>query len=272
MTATPLSPDQLPEGWTGGAAEYDTWFAPVTSRFAVDAVALLELGTGDRVLDVAAGTGAFTLAAAAAGATVLATDFASGMVDLLSAKLADAGLPATAARMDGQALDLEDATFDAAGSLFGLMFFPDMLGGVREMARVVRPGGRVLVGVWHRSGFTLPSTVMRALRAAVPGMAPPQQEFTPFRLADPVAVSELLTAGGLGDVRVEVVTHVAPIPDPVGMFLAAPDWSQPLRSAFDGLTPEQLERAALAFKDLTTAGGDPVGRLPSSAVLGIGTV
>ncbi len=126
MTTTPLSPDQLPEGWTRAAAEYDTWFAPVTSRFAGDAVRLLEVGRGDRMLDVAAGTGAFTLAATSAGATVLAIDFAQGMVDLLSTKLAAAGLPATAARMDGQALELEDATFDAAGSLFGLMFFPDM--------------------------------------------------------------------------------------------------------------------------------------------------
>ena len=272
MTAQPRSLDQLPEGWTSGAAEYDTWFEPITSQFAVDAAALLEIGAGDRVLDVAAGTGAFTLAAAAAGATVLATDFAQGMVDLLSAKLVAGAVDATVERMDGQALELDGDRFDAAGSLFGLMFFPDMLAGVREMARVVRPGGRVLVGVWHRSGFTLPITVMRALRTAVPGMAPPQQEFTPYRLADPQAMSELLAAGGLADVRVEVVTHVAEIPDPVGMFLAAPEWSRPLRAAFDLLTDEQRERAALAFKDLITDGGDPVGRLPGSAVLGIGRV
>ncbi|HEY8319679.1 MAG TPA: methyltransferase domain-containing protein [Amnibacterium sp.] len=272
MTAKPLSPDQLPEGWTDGAAEYDTWFAPVTSRFAGDAVALLGIGSGDRVLDVAAGTGAFTLAAAAAGATVLAIDFADGMVDLLSAKIAATGVDATAARMDGQALDLADGSFDAAGSLFGLMFFPDMDAGVREMARVVRPGGRVVIGVWHRAGFTLPTTVMRALRTVVPGMAPPQREFAPFRLADPEAVGDLLTRCGLRDVRVQVATHVAEIPDPAGMFRAAPRWSQPLRPAFDALTGEQRERAARAFADLITDGDDRVGRLPGSAVLGVGTV
>jgi SAM-dependent methyltransferase len=265
-----LSPDQLPSGWTDGAADYDTWFAPVTRSFAADAVRLLGLGEGTRFLDVAAGTGALAMAAAAAGAAVAATDFAPGMVALLAERFAEAGLPGSVTRMDGQALDLPDASFDVAGSLFGLIFFPDMAAGVRELLRVVRPGGRILVGAWHRSGFALPYAVMRALRTAVPGMMRPQDEPVPFRLGNRDDVERLLVEAGAREVHVEVATHVAEVPDPAGMFRAVPQWAAPLRPLFEGLSPEQLDRAAFAFAEQITAGGDPVGRLPGTALLGVG--
>lgn len=268
--ADDLSPDQLPSGWTDGAAEYDTWFAPITRRFAADAVQRLGLGVGDRFLDVAAGTGVLALAAAERGASVVATDFAPGMVALLETRLADAGGHGAVARMDGQALELPDASFDAAGSLFGLIFFPDMAAGVREMLRVVRPGGAVLVGSWHRSGFSLPFAVMRALRTVIPGLKPPQAEPLPLRLGDAAALEGLLVAAGVRNVRIEVATHIAEVVDPAAMFRAVPAWAAPLKPVFDALSPEQLDRAAFAFAEQITAGGDPVGRLPGTALLGLG--
>jgi SAM-dependent methyltransferase len=272
MSATHLSPDQIPSGWTDGADDYATFFAPVTARFAGDAVALLGVGAGERFLDVAAGTGGLALAAAAAGAEVLAVDFAQGMVDLLGRRFAADRIRGAVRRMDGQALELPDASFDAAGSMFGLIFFPDMAAGARELRRVVRPGGRVLVGTWHRAGFSLPYTVMRALRAAVPGLQPPQAEPALFRLGEPETVAVLLAEAGLRDVHVELRTHVVEVADPVAMFLAVPQWSATMRPVFDGLTDEQRDRAARAFASLITVGGDPVGHLPSTAILGIGTV
>lgn len=272
MATAELSPDQTPSGWTDSALAYDTWFTPLTADFALDAVRLLGLGGGSRFLDVAAGTGALALAAAGAGARVVATDFAPGMVELLAGKFRSAGVEGSVARMDGQALDLPDGDFDSAASLFGLIFFPDMAAGIRELRRVVRPGGRVLVGAWHRAGFFLPYAVMRALRTAVPGLRPPQDEPPMFRLGDPAAVRALLTDGGLTGVEVHVLTHVAEVADPVAMFRAIPRLSASMRPLFDGLTDLQVDRAALAFAQAITAAGDPVGRLPGTAVLGIGTV
>ncbi|MGN6744173.1 MAG: class I SAM-dependent methyltransferase [Amnibacterium sp.] len=272
MTATDLSPDQVPSGWTDGADDYATFFAPVTARFAADAVEALGVRPGERFLDVAAGTGALALAAAGAGAEVLAVDFAQGMVDLLGRRFAAEGVAGAVRRMDGQALELEDASFDAAGSMFGLIFFPEMAAGARELRRVVRPGGRVVVGAWHRAGFSLPYTVMRALRAAVPGVQPPQAEPPLFRLGEPESVAALLEESGFKDVRIELRTHVTEVPDPAAMFLAVPNWGAPMRPLFEGLTDEQRMRAARAFASLITAGGDPVGRLPSTAILGVGTV
>jgi ubiquinone/menaquinone biosynthesis C-methylase UbiE len=87
---------------------------------------------------MATGTGALALAAARTGAQVLATDFSPGMVACVAA----AGLPNVEARvMDGQALDLPDARFDAAFSIFGVIMFPDWRKGLAEMRRVTKPGG-----------------------------------------------------------------------------------------------------------------------------------
>ena len=153
---TTVSEDQPPEGWSAGAASYDDVFAPFTGAFAEDAIERLHVGATDRVLDVAAGSGAFSLRAAALGATVLATDFAPGMLDVLAARAAreEVGRLATEV-MDGQALALESNSFDVACSMFGLIFFPDMDAGLRELARVVRRGGRLGVSCWDLSGVRL---------------------------------------------------------------------------------------------------------------------
>jgi SAM-dependent methyltransferase len=116
MSTKVISSDQRPEGWSDGAAAYDEWFAPVSSRFAVNALRLLGLEPGQRLLDVAAGTGALTLQAAAAGVHVVAVDFAPGMVGILRRRLGDAGLRADVEQMDERSLGCSSASFDAACS------------------------------------------------------------------------------------------------------------------------------------------------------------
>ena len=76
-----LSPDQIPEKWGDIASAYGDAFEQLTSQFADEVISQLSPKTGDAVLDVAAGTGSFSLAAARLGADVLATDFSQGMVD-----------------------------------------------------------------------------------------------------------------------------------------------------------------------------------------------
>src|SRR4029077_9096481 len=100
--------------------------------------------------DVAAGPGTLSLIAAAAGARVSAIDFSERMVDEFRTRAAAAGLAgALDIRVgDGQALPFESAAYDCACSIFGLMFFPDRHAGLREMRRVLRPGGRAIVSSW----------------------------------------------------------------------------------------------------------------------------
>ena len=94
-----------PDHWDTAAQHYEKTAHPFTARYAEAALSRVDLRPGARVLDVAAGTGALALAAAQAGAQVLATDFSPGMV----ARIAAAGLPNLETKvMDGQALTLPD--------------------------------------------------------------------------------------------------------------------------------------------------------------------
>ena len=264
-----VSPDQCPEGWNDAAA-YDRWFAPLSSRYAVNAVRLLGLRPGQRLLDVAAGTGALTLLAAGAGADVCAVDFAPGMVRHLGRRLAEAGLHAQVSQMDGQALRCGTASFDAACSMFGLIFFPDLDAGARELRRVVRPEGQVLVAAWDRSGFPLMAAVEEALQAALPGLTGPSEPPPALRLADRSTVEALLVRAGLRAVTVIEVTHDWAVPDPVALFRSIPCWSAPLQPLFGGLETAQLGRAESAFARAVTAMSGPSGGLRMTALFGYG--
>lgn len=273
MKTITVSRDQRPEGWSAGAAAYDEWFAPLSSRFAINALRLLGLEPGRRLLDVAAGTGALTLQAAEEGVSVLAVDFAPGMVRLLRQRLSDAGLHARVEQMDGQSLRCGSASFDAACSLFGLIFFPDLDAGARELCRVVRPGGQVLIAAWDRSGFPLPIAVERALQAAVPGipgMTRPAELPPSFRLGDPATVEALLARAGLREVTVLEVTHDWGVPDPAALFRSIPRWAAPLQPVFDSLKPAQLDRAAAAFAEVVAGMSQPSGGLRMTALFGHG--
>ena len=139
-----LTHDQKPAGWSAGAAGYESAFAPFSAMYAADAIQLLNLKPADRFLDVCAGAGAMALPAARLGADVTAVDFAPGMVALLRERMRSNGLSARVEEMDGQALDLPDAYFDAAASMFGLIFFPDLGAGLRELRRTCRTSRNAL--------------------------------------------------------------------------------------------------------------------------------
>jgi demethylmenaquinone methyltransferase/2-methoxy-6-polyprenyl-1,4-benzoquinol methylase len=110
-------------------------------RWRERAADLAAVGAGDRALDVATGTGDLALAMRRRGAEVVGLDFSERMLELARQKAPDCRFVA------GNALELpfEDGEFDAATVGFGARNFSDPRRGLREMARVVRPGGRVVV-------------------------------------------------------------------------------------------------------------------------------
>ena len=145
-----LSPDQVPDNWGIIASNYERSFEGLSAQFAAHALRLLDVKPGERVIDVAAGTGAFSLLAARAGAEVLATDFAPGMIARLRERIAAERLTNISAEvMDGQALAVSEASFDASVSVLDLIFFPDITKGVAELRRVLRPGGRTAIVCWN---------------------------------------------------------------------------------------------------------------------------
>ncbi|MDR0945868.1 MAG: demethylmenaquinone methyltransferase [Bifidobacteriaceae bacterium] len=104
-------------------------------------VSALDIVPGDRILDLAAGTGTSSRALADAGADVVAADFSRGMVF----EGARAGVPARFVVADAQALPFADGAFDAVTISFGLRNVHDTPAALAEMARVTRPGGRLLI-------------------------------------------------------------------------------------------------------------------------------
>lgn len=254
--------DQLPQGWSDGADGYDDNFAGFTALYADEVLDLLGVGPGTTLVDVAAGSGATSVRAAQRAATVMATDFAAGMVEIADRRLRDGGFTDSAARlMDGQALDLPDDAFDAGVSMFGLMFFPDTGAGVAELARVVRPGGRIGLGTWDLEGFGMHRLIGGALEVAVPGFGDhPRPEPTWAALGTVDGLAALLASGGLTDVEVRRVVRRWHFEDPERFFREMPSWSCPVRPLFEMLPADRIDAAASAFAVLVAdEGGLPGG-------------
>jgi ubiquinone/menaquinone biosynthesis C-methylase UbiE len=193
--------------WDALAEGYDRYVAPQEAELAKEALALVGLRAGERFLDVAAGTGGLSLPAARLGAKVLATDWSSAMIERFQARVREEGLPDAEGRvMDCHALQLEDDTFDVTGSQFGVMLVPDQPRALREMVRVTKPGGRVLVVAYGPPAeLEFLGLFVGALQAVVPDFAgvpddPPPLE---FQVADSDVLRQRLVAAGLKGVRIE---------------------------------------------------------------------
>src|SRR5258708_23232124 len=148
--AVELQPDQQAARWDDHVDVYEAVFEPLTNAFARFALEHLNLHPGDRLIDVGAGSGGAALIPATKGAYVLGVDAAGKMVVRLRERVARSPVAGgiDAEIMDGMALTLPDASFDAALSVFGVILFPDAGLGMREIARVLKPGGRAAIVTW----------------------------------------------------------------------------------------------------------------------------
>jgi ubiquinone/menaquinone biosynthesis C-methylase UbiE len=247
-----------PEAWDAIAEGYDRYVAPQEVDLANEGLRFVGLESGDRFLDVAAGTGGLSLPAARLGAEVLATDWSRAMIERFEARVREEGLSKAEGRvMDCHALDLPDDGFDVTGSQFGVMLVPDQPRALREMVRVTKPGGRVLVIAYGSPAelefLQIFLGALKAVAPEFPGLPddPPPLE---FQVSDPAVLHQRLTEAGLRNVRVEHtaerptfasgqemwdwVLHGNPIP---GMLLAdlAEEQRARLRQVLDGMLRER---------------------------------
>ena len=180
-----------------------------------------ELRPGERVLDVACGTGAVTRKAArAVGETgrVTGLDSAAHMLEVARTVPQERAKTIRWAQGDAAVLPFADDLFHIMLCAQGYMFFPDRVQALREAVRVVAPGGRLALAVWsspeHNPYF----------HAMCEGLRPHVEEATaatmtlPFALADPSDLRSLFTEAGLSEVRVETVAASLRLP-PLKQFI-----------------------------------------------------
>ncbi len=139
-------------GWDAAASVYEDEWREHLAPAHLAILEISELQSGAKVIETAAGTGLVTFPAAAAvglDGSVLATDLSGEMVASGNATAQKLGLPnVTFKRMNAEALECHDDSFDRALCALGLMYMPDPRAALEEMERVLRPGGRASVAVW----------------------------------------------------------------------------------------------------------------------------
>lgn len=204
----------------------DRWYGDVTRQM----LDLAGIRPGHRVLDIASGAGEPAVSAAervGAGGSVLATDISEGIIELALEVARERGLNQVETRvMDGENLDLPDASFDAVLCRLGLMYMPHPVTALREWRRALRVGGRVAVVVFstpdRNSWGAVPVSIIRK-RAQLP--SPVAGQPGAFALGGPAVLEGIFHQAGFAN------PEVRRVPVPVRMPSAA-EYVRVAREAF----------------------------------------
>ncbi len=220
----------------------------------------LDLRAGDRVLDVAAGNGNASLAAAHRGCEVVASDYVPALLDRARERAAAERLDIEFREADAEALPFADASFDAVVSTFGVMFTPDQERAAAELVRVCRPGGRIGLANWTPDGFI--GQVFRTLGRHVP---PPAGVKSPALWGTRARIDELFGAKATS-IRASLRQFVFRYRSPEHWVHVFGTWYGPMLKAFASLEPAAqaaLHRDLLALVDRFNRSGDATMVAPS---------
>ncbi len=254
MPSSPDPKDQV-QRWSDAAQYWEKhreiikgMFAPVTDALIEDA----RISGGQTVLDVATGPGEPALSIAPLVGRVHGTDVVAPMIEAARRETERRGL--TNAKFDAAPADhlpFPDATFDAVVSRFGIMFFPSPVDGVREMLRVLKPGGKLALAVWHTSeSNAFFHTLSRVIDRYVEPVPPPPNGDM-FRFARPGALLEVFREAGVRDAseRIHRFNIAAPI-SVEELWTLRLELSESLKERVAGLSAEQMAEAKRQAIDL----------------------
>ena len=211
-----------------------------------------DLRTDEHVLDVAAGNGNATLAAARRGCRVTSTDYVPELLERGAERARAERLEATFQTADAEALPFEPQQFDAVVSTFGVMFTPDHAKAASEMLRVTRSGGRIGMANWTPEGFI--GQMFQTIGRHVP---PPAGVQSPMRWGVTAHLADLFGTRN-GDLHVTPRTFTFRYRSPEHFLDVFRTWYGPMNRAFASLPPEgakALEQDLLALFERSNRGG-----------------
>lgn len=219
----------------------------------------MDLRAGQSVLDVAAGNGNATLAAARRWCDVTSTDYVPALLDRGRDRAKAEHLNATFLPADAEALPFADASFDAVLSTFGVMFTPDQDRAAFEMLRVAKPGGKIGLANWTPDGFI--GQVFKTLGVHLP---PPAGVKSPALWGTEARLAELFPRAEVQATRREFVFRYR---SPQHWLEVFRTWYGPMLKAFAALDAKgqaALEGDLLALVGRMNRSGDGTMVLPSA--------
>lgn len=245
--------------WARAAEEEETGASRDATAWMLEAA---DLQPGERVLELACGAGRVGLQAAARvgpEGTVLCTDFSAAMVEAVAERVNRLGTANVATRvLDAEHLELEEqAPFDAVLCRFGYMLMADPSQALRESARALRPGGRLVLAVWG-AGEKNPwlGTILGAVMTHLNAPPPQPGQPGPFSLGDAARLRQLVEGAGLGEVEVTEIEAKQRYDSLAGWWDEILEVSGPLATMLKALPEEDREsiRSAVLAKAKVFAG------------------
>jgi ubiquinone/menaquinone biosynthesis C-methylase UbiE len=194
----------------------------------------VDLRGGQRVLDVAAGNGNATLAAARRYADVVSTDYVGALLERGRERAEAERLPVAFEVADAEALPFADASFDVVLSTFGVMFTPNQQQAANEMMRVCRPGGKIGLANWTPQGFV--GRLFKIIGKYVP---PAPGAKSPMLWGDRTHLEELF--GSKGTVAAEPRTYMMRYKSPEHWIDVFRTYYGPMVKTFAAIDPEARE-------------------------------
>ncbi len=256
--------EQQKNNWNKYASGWRKWdeILMTTMRPVGDSlIKSLMLKGNEHVLDVASGTGepGLTLSALLPDGRVTGSDLSENMVEIANEHARERGITNYQSQQcDATQMPFEDNYFDHIICRFGIMFFPDIEAGLREMARVLKPGGRLSLAVWgppELNSFITMMAMTVAERLNLPKPTPDKPGI--FRCTQPGLTNQLLTNAGLSEVMEYSVNGEASFESPEIYWDIFSDVAGPIMEALNSESQEIMDeirqavikKAAITIRD-----------------------
>jgi ubiquinone/menaquinone biosynthesis C-methylase UbiE len=195
-------------GWDKASGHYETYWQKQLYPAQQKLLQLADIKAGDKIIDIACGTGLVSFPAAELTGEkgfVLANDISGKMVETGTTMVKQRKLSNISfQRMDAEELDVEDDSYDIALCALGLMYFPEPLKAIKEMCRLLKPGGHAVVAVWGQRKNCGWAEVFEIVDRRVASEVCPMF----FNLGNEGTLQQYMSAGGFTNISVEKINTV----------------------------------------------------------------